>query len=276
MKVFGAVLAVVLLAFAIIFALRGIDYGVLSHASWSVLAPMAILVAANLIVTGLLFWAVTLSFDARPVVSVRRMIELICVSALLNYVPVVRPGLWGRVAYLKARHDLPLKQSLLILLLVMAVAVAVSAAGTLTIAPIGPPAARWAVVAGIFALLTLFTGPTARRLIRRRVVMPWLWIPLRVLDLLAVAGRLWLAFRVMGQPISYDQAVVAAAAALLVRLAGLTPNGLGLSEWAVAALAHAMAPVSTAVGVAAALLDRAVEVVVILIAAGLSAPGLRD
>jgi uncharacterized membrane protein YbhN (UPF0104 family) len=92
----------------------------------------------------------------------------------------------------------------------------------------------------------------------------WAWLPLRVADLIVGSFRLWLCFRIAGHPLAFDQVVVAAAAGILVSLLGVTPNGLGLREWVVAALAAVLAPVSSAAGLLAALLDRAAEILVIL------------
>jgi len=134
---------------------------------------------------------------------------------------------------------------------------------------------RWGAALAAVLVLTVLTRPLGGRLLGR-VVPTWgWWAPLRTVDLAVSAGRLWLAFEVMGAPIGYGDAVVAASASLLVKLAGLTPNGLGLSEWAVAALSSALAPVSTATGAAAALLDRAAEAVVLIVAGSISAWWLR-
>ncbi len=267
-------LAVLLIALAVVFAVRGVDLSTLSRAAPSDLLLIAAAVLVNLAVTGLLFWAVTRPFDAMPPVGPWRMIELITLSGLLNYVPVVRPGLWGRAAYLKARHGLPVRQSVLILAVVLALAAAVLGLVSVVLLTL-PPAARWWVLAASLLVLTLIAPPIAQRVFKRPMPWAWTWVPLRFLDLLVAAARLVLAFAVVGQPLSYDAALVIASASLLVKLSGLTPNGLGLNAWVVAAVATATGGLDPAVGVAAALVDRAVEVLVMIPAGGLAAWRLR-
>ncbi len=82
----------------------------------------------------------------------------------------------------------------------------------------------------------------------------------------AAAGRTWWCFVVLGVDIDFQHAAVLAAASLLVKLSGLTPNGLGLAEWVVAGLATMLTPIESATVAAAVLLDRAVEVGVMLLA----------
>ena len=119
-------------------------------------------------------------------------------------------------------------------------------------------------------VLTLAVGAGGRRLpgVGPRA---WAWIPLRTLDLAAATGRTALAFAAVGQPLTVGQATLLASSATLVRLTGLTPNGLGLSEWVVAGLAAALSPVDAALAAAAALLDRAIEVAVSVAAGGVGA-----
>ena len=270
----AAAAAAALLIGALGFAATQVDPAALAKGSWTHLLPLAALVMVNIAVTGLLFWAVTRCFDADPRVGPLRMTQLVAVSALLNYVPLIRPGLLGRTAYLKLQHGLPVRQSLVILIVVTVLAVAVCGGGLLALLP-APAGVRWglalvAVLAGSAA-----TPALARWLLRRPVVHGWLWVPLRTLDLLAASARLWLAFQAVGQPVGYDEAVVIGAASLTIKLVGLTPSGLGLSEWAVAGLAGVLAPISTAQGMLAALMDRGVEVIVVAIAGALAAWSLR-
>lgn len=255
--------AVALLVVAGVSAAREVPVSVLAEAPPGLLAALAGLAVGNLLLTAALFWAITRSLDARPPVGLAEMTELIAASALLNYVPIIRPGLWGRAAYLKARHDLPLTQSVIMLAAIFALAIVMSAVALVMLVP--SRAGAWGAFLGLSAALALATPALARRLLRIATVQGWAWVPLKAADLLVNGARLWLAFWIIGQPIGYEAAVLAAAASLLVKLAGITPNGLGLSEWVVAALAGAVAPVSAAEGVAAALVDRGAEVVVTLV-----------
>lgn len=264
--------ALVLLAAG--FAVSGVDWGVLRTASPWNFGAMAGLVGVNFIFTGLLFWSVTRTFDATPAVGRSRMIGLIAVSGLLNYLPVVRAGLWGRAAYLKKHHALPVRQSLVILGVVLALtAVVVGGSGLVLL--VCPAGVRWPVATGVLIVATGFTSVAGRRLLRRRVVAGWTWVPLRVVDFAAAAGRLWLAMSVVGQPVGAADVAVLASASLLVKIVGLTPNGLGLSEWVVVALSMAVTPIEASVAAAAALIDRGAEVLVSVAAGGASLVALK-
>lgn len=262
LRALGLVLGAALLLGAAVYAGRGVDWSVLTGAPPWLGTLLGAAVGANLVLTSLLFWAITRSFDAEPSVSVGRMTALISVSSLLNYLPLLRPGLLGRASYLKLRHGLPLRQSVVILLIVLVLAVVVLLAIAVALVLFEGPW-RWVAAGGLVVGLSAIAGPVGRRVLRRPVERGWLWVVLRAADVLVAGLRLWVAFWILGASVGYAEAVVAGAAALLVRLAGITPNGLGLSEWTVAVLTPVLAPVEMAVGAAAALVDRAVEVLVV-------------
>lgn len=267
LRVVGLLAGGILIVWAVVAALREIDLSQVSAAHTPHLLLLALAVAVNLVLTGVLFWLVTLSFDADPRVPPGRMIELIAASSLLNYLPL-RAGLLGRASYLKLRHGLPLAQSGVILLVIlglgagvlMFVGVAVMAA---------PAAARhWACLCAMAALLLAspLVAPVARRALGRTIHGGAWWVPLRVADMMVGGARLWLAFAVIGAPVPIAHAIAMSAAGMLVSLVGLTPNGLGMREWVVAAAAGVLSPASTAAGLAASLIDRAVEAVVLAVA----------
>ena len=257
------VLALLLLGGAIFFALKQVDLFALREASLINLAGLGAAVIANVVLTGLLFWVITRSFEAKPGVRLGPMVMLIAWSGLLNYVPLVRPGLWGRAAYLKNHHQLPIRQSLMILAVVLGLTLVVL--GSVSVAMLLlPDPIRIPVILVGGAMLTWGTKPIAQMLLAQPMVLAWAWVPLRLADLLVTVGRLMLAFDVMGHPIDSTTALVAASASLLIKLVGLTPNGLGLSAWVVGLVASAMGDVTPAMGVAAGLIDRAVEVLVMI------------
>jgi len=261
------VLGIVLIFAAGWTAWQQTDLAVLRHAPiWAVLT-LAVAVAGNLIVTAGLFHVVTRSFDAKPPVPFGRMFWLIAASALLNYLPM-RAGLIGRAGYLKAKHALPLRQSVLILTIVLMLGGVVL--GLPLLAVLLVPVHLQDMTCLLALLLLLAASPAISRLARkyahRHAYAFWSWGPLRIVDLLIGAARMWLAFRVMGESISFSQATVAGAAGMLVSQLGITPNGLGLREWAIGATAALTAPLDTAVGVTASLVDRGIEVIVVAIA----------
>ncbi len=277
-KAAGWVLGLALTGAAVWFALRGVDAGLPASVGWRTPAWMALLVAGNLAVTTVLFWSVTRVFPVRRTVGLRLMGALIAASALLNYLPAVRAGLVGRSAYLKRNHGLAWKHSAIVLLVVLVLSVVVSAvvAGPVVVGHVVRPDANdapadvwvWAAV-GVLLLLAAGVNVWATRWLpsggARARGWSWAWIPMRASDLALGGGRLWLAFAALGSPIGYGEAVVMSAASLLIRLIGLTPNGLGLSEWAVVLLSGLLSPVEQSVSAVAALLDRAVEVAVVVV-----------
>lgn len=273
-RVGGQVIGLALLVLAMVYAIQGVQWSVFREADLLYLVLLALAVLGNLAITSLLFWQITLSFDARPTVPLWTMTKLIAASGLLNYVPVVRPGLWARAAYLKARHGLPLRQSIMILVVTLVLAAVLLGTATAVLLLFRPLAQGIIAAVGIVAL-SVVTGPIARRALGREVRVAWAWLPLRVVDWAVTAARLWLAFTIIGESVGYREALLASAASMVVRLVGLTPNGMGLSEWAVAAVTAAASPVSAAAGAAAALVDRAVEVAVAIATGALAAWGLR-
>ncbi|MAE66821.1 MAG: hypothetical protein CMJ18_21390 [Phycisphaeraceae bacterium] len=274
-RLLGAAAGLALVGLAVWHAVTRLDLGVLRGApAWPV-AAMAAAMLLNLAFTGALFWVVTLGFDAAPSVGPVRMTRLIAASNLLNYLPL-RPGLFGRAVYLKARHGLPVRQSMVIWLLVMisGVVVYVVLGGAALLTP-----SLGAVVVPVAALLLVassaLTGPIARRALRRRVVGGWSWLPLKTADLLVDALRLWMAMRVIGVAPPIGDVVMASAAAMLVGMWGLTPNGLGVREWTVALLLGATASMASEQAMTAVLIDRAVQIAVMVPAGLWSMYGLR-
>lgn len=223
-------------------------------------AALAAAVAAQLLLTGVLFWAVTLSFDATPRVGVLRMSQVIAASSLLNYLPL-EAGLIGRAAYLKWRHALPVRQSVLILLVVIALSTIVPGAAV-ALALAVPEPWRPVVGAAMLLLMSVATAPAASLLLRRPIRMGWLWVPLRAAELLAGTLRLWLAFQIVGHPMAFHQVLIAASAGFFISLLSPTPNGLGLREWAIAGLSALLAPTSGPAAALASLVDRAIEALV--------------
>ena len=251
---------VVLLVGAIMIATTEVNWAQLRQAEpWQV-ATLVGLVCVNLLVSGLLWWSVTLSFDAKPRVGFGRMLALVCASGLLNYLPL-RPGLVGRAAFLKMKHNLPVRQSIWILLVILGLS-GIVLGGAAAIVQFIPLAYQYEVALAATVLMTLVVPLATGRLLKRNIIAGWLWVPVRVVDVLVTAGRLWVVFEIAGKPIAYEEAVLAASAGLFVSLLGITPNGLGLREWAIAGMTNATAG---HVGFAAAIIDRGVEAIVVTI-----------
>jgi hypothetical protein len=271
---------VLLLGASVVFALRGVSLADVVAVSPQTAGLLTALVLTNLLLTAALFWSITRSFPARPPVPFAVMAALIAVSNLLNYIPVVRAGLWGRAAYLKARHAFSVGSSLRVLGVVLGLAVLV-VGGMGFIALAWPAmgvewALRWQwVVVGWWGLLAIAVTFVAARWGGQGNATAAAWVPLRAADVGVATLRLWVCFDLLGITLGLREAAVLASASLLVKLAGLTPNGLGLSEWVVAGLSVVLAPVEAGVAAAAALIDRAVEVVVSVVAGSIGAGWLK-
>jgi hypothetical protein len=266
LKVLGFGLGVALVAAAVISALRRVDLAPLWHVPAWLLAGSVAMILANLLLTGVIFWLVTLSFDAQPQVSLRDQWDLACASTLLNYLPV-RPGLAGRTAYLRLRHGLPILQALIIAGIVFGLFLlaAMGAAVVLLGAGMGRDWRAMAGGVGGLVFLSVATGPVARVVLRRPMRMAWAWLPLRALDLLTVGGRLWPAFAILGHPIGAGQAVLLGAVDAVVSVVALMPNGLGVSEWATGLVAMQIgAAGGRDIGAAAKLVDRSISIVVLV------------
>ena len=254
-------IGVVLLVGAIMMAATQVNWEQLKQAEpWQV-AVLVTAVATNLVMSAVLWWSVTLSFDAKPKVGLGRMFALVCASGLLNYLPL-RPGLFGRAAFLKMRHSLPLRQSAWIMVVILGLSGLVLG-GAAAIVQFISPDFQYEVALAAAVLATIAAPIAAGRMLRRKIVAGWLWVPVRIADVLVSAVRLWVVFEVVGQPIGYGEAVLAASAGLFVSMIGITPNGLGLREWAIAGVTSAT---SGHVGFAAAVIDRGVEAVVVTLA----------
>lgn len=253
-------------ALAVVFALRSTDFSAVSKASPLQVLGLAGGVMVNLLLTGVLFWAVTLRFDCTPAVGLRRMVLLILSSSVLNYLPM-RAGLLGRAAYLKAMHQLPLRQSALILFIVLGLGALVLGSVGLAVIAVGrdDQMAAILVTGGLLVVLT----PVWKMLLSKLAMRPLMpmavgqWVCIRLTDMFIVGGRTWFAFAITGCPITYAQATALGAAGMLISLVGLTPNGLGLREWALAGMTMLVSNHGASAGATAALVDRAVEVVVV-------------
>ncbi|QDU34208.1 hypothetical protein KS4_22730 [Poriferisphaera corsica] len=274
LKPFAPFLGLALLLLAIYYAFQNLSFVTLQSIHPLYLFAIIALVFLNLLLTSSLFHIITKSFPTTSPVRFRLMFKLITASSLLNYIPLLRPGLWGRAAYLKSSHNLALKDSLLILAIILGLSlyIFIPAASILLLGVIYqfPSFAINLILLFAFILLTLiprFTKPLIQKLLLNRthaIVTPTLWPLLKIIDMLIAALRLYLAFLALGSPISYHSALLATAASLLIKLLGLTPNGLGLSEWTVAGLIALTTPITAPLAAAAALIDRAADILLTL------------
>jgi len=273
MRSIGWGLGLIALLAAMAVAIVDVDWRSLASVRpWPALA-VAALVLVNLWASTLLYGLVTRCFAPDPPVPWGVMFWLISASSLLNYLPA-KAGLFGRAAYLAARHGLGARASTLVVLTVLFVSGmvigAIGGMGMLLPSTLWPAASITAVVG-----LTLFLYLVRKRLVTRPDPGVLLWTPIKAVDVSAAAMRLWLVMEMLGRPIPYTQALVLTAAGLAMMWVGLTPNGLGLREWAMGLVARAVEPGLWADVLAAAVLDRAIEAVVFLVTGMLAITRLR-
>lgn len=263
----GMVISLLLILAAVGVAAWKVDLSVILHAKPWQAAVMIGAVLVNLLAGGALFWVVTLSFDANPRCGLWRMTSLVSASALINYLPM-RPGIAGRAAFMKLQHNLPIHQSMIVLAIVMIAGVlVVGGAGAVCLALRDHGGLAMAfILAGLLVVSMVGSEMAAAFVLRRPMKAAWSWPLLRAVDLLAASARMWIAFAIVGHPVPAWVAVVTAAGGMLAVMVGLLPNGLGMKEWMVAGLASLTGASSDAAtaGLAAALVDRAFEAVVVL------------
>lgn len=211
-------------------------------------------VLANVALTGLLF-NVLMARHGR--VGVLEMQALIAAAALANFLPL-RPGLFGRAAYHKAYNDIPISGTIAVTLVAMGLSVAVAAYVALASFAAGhTPIQLWVLV--VVPVPLLAAAAALRR--TRGVVIAGL---LRYVEVLLLAARYHAAFALIGSPIDYSSALAIACVGLVATLVPLTGNGLGLREWAVGLAAPLVTPWVLELGLAADLLNRAAEVLLVL------------
>lgn len=281
-----------LLAWCIYFAIEGTrdqtgqsGFARLADADPLDIAAIAGLVLVQIGLNGIAFCWLTRPFEKQRPVSIRDMTALIAATSLLNYLPM-RAGLIGRAAYLKQRHDLDYRVSMLMMLMV--------AGGTVGVFILLGMVTLWRVEAGVdllwwvCAAVGLIIGGIAalpagklliqfipgvsnrwfRQMTAGKVAGATLLLSLRALDVLCNAGRLYLAAKVLGVPLALPTAILMAIGGMFVTLATPLPNGLGLREGLYGLFARAGLGedlLTGSAGISIGLVDRAAEAVVFIV-----------
>ena len=247
------------------------------------LALFAAVVVSAVLIPGLQFWLVTRPFVSTKPLSVATMQALLAASSLLNYTPV-KAGLIGRVGYLKQYHGVGFRAAVLTHIMIGAIfaaAVAVILLATALRSVFDP--GWWTITGTGLAILALLAAFVLRTCLprslpvdsRMRDSLGWagrflfVCLLMQVAALFATALRWWLVFRMLGRPISIADAFLAAIVHMVSVMLG-PANGLGLREWLIG-IAGQQGWISgtlgsdISVGLTAALADRAVEAVVLII-----------
>ncbi len=240
-------------------ALAAADASLRNPPPWAVAAlPLSVL--ASILIGGVILKRL---LRMHPTLPLGELAALVAASSLFNLLPL-KPGLAGRIAW-QRRHQgvaIPtlLRASVATVLLSMA-AVATGIAAVLLSRQIAVPAA-----AGLAATAVLLLALCRLRSVGVYAELLW-W---RLLDLGAWSIRIAAAFEAIGLGIDADGAIALACVAMATGAVPVIGSAIGVREWAVALLAPLLAGVAWENALAAELLGRAVEVLVLL-PAGLGA-----
>jgi len=218
-------------------------------------------VLANIVCTATMF---TLLMRRYGTVGLLEMQSLIAASTLLNYVPL-RPGLFGRVAYHRLYNSIAvgdsIKAVLQAIILSFACVVMLGAAVGLSVKT---GVWQWPAMLVPLAALVVAASAAAMSATTRRWSWPVLAAAIRYLDLLATAVRYYAAFALIGSPIGFEQAAAFACIAVVATMAPFLSNGLGLREWAIGLASPVLAAAQIELAITADLINRAVEIAVIV------------
>lgn len=240
---------------------------------WWQIALVLLLPLANYVVVSTAFWVTTRRAGPVPL---SEMLALIGMAWALNFVPL-RVGAVTRVAYHKVHHGISVSTSLLIMGLGLACGLMAAVLGVVVSMVVGPEAELATIAIALVGptaagvLVALAAGGRTIRVVRdwRLSDIGWTFV-LRWIDFVLWAVRYALLFDLIGHPISLPSAVALAAVCQLALAVPLVGNGLGVREWLVALTASNLPAsvvssagrLTTAVGLAADLVNRAAEIVV--------------
>lgn len=230
-----------------------------ASADWRLWAVAFTLPALNWLVISLSFWPLLARYGR---IEASETYALIGSAWLLNYLPM-RPGLVGRLAYHKVVNGIPVKAAAFVTIIGM-VASGVGAVLLLAVtAALGPDADGriWAMALALPALVlgAITVALWARGTDTWRLALT---ITLRYVDVLIWAARYIVSFALIGSPITADTAAALAIMSQIAMLVPIAGNGLGLREWAIGLTAASLAGFDPEAGLAADLVNRAVEVAV--------------
>jgi hypothetical protein len=214
---------------------------------------LVVAVVANLVLAALML-SVLISRYGR--VAAFEMQALVAASALLNFLPL-RPGLFGRIAYHRTFNAIPAVATVKTVLQAAGLSLAVAAYLALALV-----VSRWLVVP-LWGPVGL-PVPVLAIALAIRPARVWVAAGLiRYLEVMVWAVRYHLAFALLGSPIDPQAALAFSCLSLVAMLVPIVGNGLGLREWAVGLAAPLLTPYVLGLGLAADLVNRAAELVVI-------------
>lgn len=302
----GWPLAIILLGAAIVLAAREADWQAAARADPMLMLKLLVAVLGSLYFTGLIYRWITRLFelDERPV-GFFEMQAIIAASTLLNFLPF-KAGLVGRAVYLKRVHGIGYRASMVSFFTIFVISILVYGylLGTvLFFGTLGQTdlldsggAMEATLVVG-FAVMVIVGGLILPTLLSHaqpdevaRPIEAYAWwersvwllkgLIIRGIDAAIMSARVYFAFLILGVTISPSEAIILATAGMFLAMLGITPNGLGLREWLyglIAASGFFGGDVATGLqlGISAALIDRAAEILIFTPAGLISIAWLR-
>ncbi|MFG0331143.1 MAG: lysylphosphatidylglycerol synthase domain-containing protein [Phycisphaerales bacterium] len=246
-QIIGFAVGIALLAWCVIQALRSGDFERLRYAPPGLIAALMGCTAVTVVVNGTIFWMLI-----RPVVRLDfwHIQALNGVVNLLNYAPI-RLGMLTRIAHHRKVDRVPLFH-LIAWYGAIGVLTLVTLAALL-LATLLRPAVDW--IWGMLLLVILACAAAAVVWVARHHLMTarlrgaermldhplqvWACVGLRLVDMTAYAGRLYVAFAILGIELELQEIVYLS---IVSMIASLSPAGsLGIREWVVAMLAPMLA-----------------------------------
>ena len=297
MKIVGYTLAIGLLVASIWYALQGQRlsdwWAMLRDDPWLTAGLFATVAVSSIVIPGMQFWLVTRPFVTGRPLSLAGMQALTAGGCLLNYTPF-KAGMIGRVTYLKHFHGVGLRAAVFTNVLIGIIFVASSILTiAITIWRGEFDLAWWATTLGGIGILTGIAAkilqavlpaampvePRLRNSTGAAVAYLAPCFAFQLLGLYVTAIRWWLVFHILGRPIALADAWLAAIVHMVTIAAG-PANGIGLREWLIGIGGqlggiNAGLNMDLRMSMSAALIDRAIEAVVLILLGVLGLAFLR-
>ena len=212
-------------------------------------------VLINIALTGV-FFGLLLSRYGR--VSMKEMIAVLSAATLLNYLPM-QPGLVARLAYHKAYNKILLRDTVKVQIQAIVISSVTSAFVFLLVL-----ACRAVGLHIIWAMVGVFAGLVAISFVRS--LRLWMFAAMtRLLELSTWSARYYAAFSLLGVHVDIAGSIAMACISMAVTLIPMFSNGLGIREWAIGSTSPYLTAGHLHHGLAAELVNRAAEVIVVTI-----------
>lgn len=223
---------------------------------WVIALPLAVIATVTLTSLSLQWLTNRVARESR--LGLGEMLALTLASTLGNILPM-QPGFAGRVAYQHQVHAIPVPVSVLVAVQSTLLTLAAAAWLGLSLALVRMAGLSWLAAPASLVLLT----PALLGSASRGSALPAAFAA-RFIEVLLSAVRTTAAFALVGQPIDPFAALVLACASNAANCLPLLGNGLGVREWITGLLAPALAGIATPEALAAELVNRCVELLVVV------------